>query len=558
MSSPPRERPIKPAKAGKKGKKDKDDRPSKTSGSRKRNATARISAACEACKKRKTRCTGGPPPCQLCESLGTECVIDLSLDMRRRAALQRTMDESKMYQDALNGLIDNMREGPSPRLDSLLEYIRSGATNQEITSVINHHLNDAEDSEFDQMGHTEGTTSDEANDDIKHGYVRIGGPFSRQEAESRTSDGLSSHESEAAESGKWRTTKGPSTISTLLVALRNCTVSEGEDLLRRFVASEMGEKAFSSVHSSRSNTEGVSPSITNSNVAERHQWHPALQDNSMGNHPQESRKVVPSATISTDIPMYPPLLASPPAAYLEPVTAPSSPTQTVNHSELCVAQEGQQTRLRIPVHLVLPLVIEDDSYMSRTYVHYVQAARHMLERGVPWSEVLGPGDQVTVDLFFRNRLPGDKFDCSSWASEVCRSFDNDVFVRLATVFMLTFMMRWLLVPTLENYEKLPDMMKPTPAQCMIPHIGAIETIPLAPVRDAAIYQLRDWLTSLNEANWTVNWPHGIDSAVEQDPVTGATVLTSRFIDHVTNSNNWSVGISFLNAFPEVAGRIRIH
>ena len=51
-----------------------------------------ISAACEACKKRKTKCTGGPPPCQLCESLGTECVIDLSLDMRRRAALQRTID----------------------------------------------------------------------------------------------------------------------------------------------------------------------------------------------------------------------------------------------------------------------------------------------------------------------------------------------------------------------------------------------------------------------------------------------------------------------------------
>jgi hypothetical protein len=35
-----------------------------------------------------------------------------------------------------------------------------------------------------------------------------------------------------------------------------------------------------------------------------------------------------------------------------------------------------------------------------------------------------------------------------------------------------------LVPTVENYRKVPEMMKPTPSQCMIPHIGAIETIPM--------------------------------------------------------------------------------
>ncbi len=38
--------------------------------------------------------------------------------------------------------------------------------------------------------------------------------------------------------------------------------------------------------------------------------------------------------------------------------------------------------------------------------------------------------------------------------------------------------QWLLIPTLDNYQRIPDMMKPTPTQCMIPHIGAIETIPL--------------------------------------------------------------------------------
>jgi hypothetical protein len=182
----------------------------------------------------------------------------------------------------------------------------------------------------------------------------------------------------------------------------------------------------------------------------------------------------------------------------------------------------------------------------------------MLETGVPWSNVLGVGDEVAVDLFFRSRTERDPFDCPSWACEVSRSYETDVFARLGTAYMLTFMMRWLLVPTVENYRKVPEMMKPTPSQCMIPHIGAIETIPIPSVRDATVHHLRDWLTPLIDCNWSVNWHHGMDAAVQRSPNTGATVLTSKFIHHVTDYDNWSVGSTFLETFPEVIGKIRIH
>jgi hypothetical protein len=78
------------------------------------------------------------------------------------------------------------------------------------------------------------------------------------------------------------------------------------------------------------------------------------------------------------------------------------------------------------------------------------------------------------------------------------------------------------------------------------------------VRDAAIYNLRDWLTPLIEAEWSVNWPHPVDMAVERDPLTGGAVLSQKFHDHVTVYDNWSVTSAFLKSFPEVAGRIRIH
>ena len=69
-----------------------------------------------------------------------------------------------------------------------------------------------------------------------------------------------------------------------------------------------------------------------------------------------------------------------------------------------------------------------------------------------------------------------------------------------------------------------------------------------PVRDAAINRLRDWLTPLIEARWSVNWPHGLNTAIEHDPSTGATILTRRFVEHVTTYDNWSVGSVFLETF----------
>ncbi|OQV01549.1 Fungal Zn2-Cys6 binuclear cluster domain-containing protein isoform 2 [Cladophialophora immunda] len=486
MPSPPNTRPIKPAKE------------TISKAPRKKTSSARISAACEACKKRKTKCTGGPPPCQLCETLGTDCVIDLSLDMRRRAAFQRTLDESRTYQDALNNLLDGIREGPSPRLEAMLQRIRGGASNQEITNALHQYSN---------------RTEDEEGDDAM--ASQIDGAEALMDAGKSPAD-TSSLGSGASESAKGRAPDGAMPLGNLLTSLKNASPQEGEAILRQFLALRSDDRVGLPLWASEARNlwEGMDAGIALPSVTERAMWHPVLHLRSQSNHVEErphfapvprrfsegDPKTEPAETIAsdspspladlsrqssrypritTDLPMRELTVASSPATpYFELVTNFPSAQPRLNEWDLCVSQEDQFTRLRVPRHLVLPLVIPDDSPMSRTYTDYVHGARRMLESGVPVSDVLGASEKVAVDLFFRPRQATDKFDCASWACEVSRSFDNDVFVRLASAYLLTHMMRWLLVPTLQNYHRLPDMMKPTPAQCMVPHIGAIETIPL--------------------------------------------------------------------------------
>jgi len=507
-------------------------------------------------------------------------------------------------------LMDSIREGPSPRLNSLYDIIKSSGSNQDTAAAIQHYLRDSDEQSSDHTMISNGDIVESPPPDEAGEGMNLDGDtggasapsLKREDADNQKMEPPSSVGSVPLQLAKRKHRSETTNFESLLAALKSCSISEGEEMLRRFVASEIAEKGSSSpwsTASGRSLLETASPRIVQVGMVERSKWHPALQlrsptafdeeksqETGQSDHSDQRRFSEAGASmvrleqskqrsrpgsrrpsfrqsqpqqINTDIPMFSmQQQISPMSPYLEPALTPESSNSAPNGWDLTVAQENRSTRLRIPRHLVLPLVIPDDSYMSRTYTHYLQGARQMLESGVPRSNVLGVGDEVPVDLFFRSRTDRDHFDCSSWACEVFRSYETEVFARLGTAYMLTFMMRWLLVPTVENYQKVPDMMKPTPSQCMIPHIGAIETIPIPPVRDANIYHLRDWLTPLINCNWSVNWQHGMDAAVERSQTTGATVLTSRFIHHVTDYDNWSVGSTFLETFPEVIGKIRIH
>lgn len=91
-------------------------------------------------RNRKTKCSGHPPPCQMCEQLDTPCVIDLTLDMRRRTALQRTMEESRAFQDTLSGVIGILRTGDGAEIEGLIAHVQSTANEEDSLEILQTEL----------------------------------------------------------------------------------------------------------------------------------------------------------------------------------------------------------------------------------------------------------------------------------------------------------------------------------------------------------------------------------------------------------------------------------
>lgn len=87
----------------------------------KRRRQGHISVACLACKNRRSKCSGTPPPCSLCAKLDTECHFDPDADMRRRTS----RDSTKTYKALLDAFIDSLRRDDASLSRSLHQVIIS-------------------------------------------------------------------------------------------------------------------------------------------------------------------------------------------------------------------------------------------------------------------------------------------------------------------------------------------------------------------------------------------------------------------------------------------------
>lgn len=133
----------------------------------------------------------------------------------------------------------------------------------------------------------------------------------------------------------------------------------------------------------------------------------------------------------------------------------------------------------------------------------------------------------------------------------------------AVLFAMFLTMRWQINPTQENYERLPEWIRPTPVQLYTPHPAWIDHVPWPRLRDKLVanyqdYPFENWFIPFTN-ELSVNWPYDpVDCLLStSERETEDPLINPVFERHVRRLENWSVGPAFAETFPALADTVRI-
>lgn len=334
--------------------------------------------------------------------------------------------------DALDRLIKTLRDGPPARLDHLLEWIRASKSPHDIVDYAHRFSTFVDVVESENMSTSSGT--------IDRSFAGEMATETRL-ANYPASDGLESEDDVALAFGK--------TVNSDRLE----SVSGIQDV--SWISSEGRPPRLPDNAQVRELPQRIEPLQKKENEGSAERFGPAdiwHRDQELSrDQSEEFRSILPLYTLES----------SPwsPRPEGDPLVALSAPPKGVRSDSIGVEATVRPpivqmfnrhtssippnifTESKVSRYLALPCVLFDSSPRSRLYTDYIHGATQMLQAGVPAADILGSHEWVPVDLLFRPRGAKDKFDCASWACEISRNQTRDIFVRLASVYLLTRMMQ---------------------------------------------------------------------------------------------------------------------
>lgn len=136
--------------------------------------------------------------------------------------------------------------------------------------------------------------------------------------------------------------------------------------------------------------------------------------------------------------------------------------------------------------------------------------------------------------------------------------------RVAVLYVMFLLMRWQISPTQENYERLPEWMRPTPNQVKYTHPAWIDHLPFPAMRDRIAFNYRPETYPFDNffvpftTTLRLNWPYEETDTLLESPDGEELMINPVFERHLRNHANWSLGEAVVATFPSLHGTCRLH
>ncbi|EON61493.1 hypothetical protein W97_00708 [Coniosporium apollinis CBS 100218] len=243
------------------------------------------------------------------------------------------------------------------------------------------------------------------------------------------------------------------------------------------------------------------------------------------------------------------------------------------HINMCASAAGLSVNTRedniqlddtpVPVHALQPNNEPDDRVESRIYTDFIHIKRRLVEQGWPIDDALGNSivnPEAFLDRSNSRETGNPQKSICDWASDAVHLIEGmQTPEKLATMIVIVRLMRWRIIPTLEHYENVPECMRPTPVQILVPHPAWIDFLPWPEVRDVfitnpEIITAGDPLKVLSACT-SVNWPWSTAEAIYAPHLgTKDVCISPQFERYIEDINNWSLSPDCLAIFPDLADK----
>ena len=391
----------------------------------------------------------------MCLTCGTECVIDATLDQRRKLSTKRLAEQADGQRELLSSLFQTLQHSAPEDLQNLVHSIRSGASAEQVAACIRTNVKSLQDQEIPSSSNV---------DDLLDSF----GALLRDRDSNSSGQSVSSSPSKRSLSVSTHMTSQFPPIYSPSNQYEHSALSPNPDSPRvalhqthqrwdRYVQTQhaqldtigldnldgfdriginsadlngtlqtppLGDQMpLGSTEEDTADGQHSSPFSTPFNSAsaadERFFWHPVLR---VIPTPSGPSPLAPNMSIHTATDSRHRSTTSLDERYVEIIQPfPSSLTDLKNDAALDKTPSHLNST-KYPIHTIQPRYKSENSPLARHIIDFRDAARRFIAEGNPLSEVLGRDDGVAVDLFLRDRTENDGFTVSNWACEVSPAF----------------------------------------------------------------------------------------------------------------------------------------
>lgn len=190
---------------------------------------------------------------------------------------------------------------------------------------------------------------------------------------------------------------------------------------------------------------------------------------------------------------------------------------------------------------------------------FLKERQQRAAEGFPSHEIIGPRYPSVSSLLNPMR---DAHPLSKVFIDILHTFPNISRLpeRVAVLYVMFLIMRWQIDPSQDNYDRLPDFVRPLSSQLHHAHPAWIDHLPFPAMRDRLIrdypppkiFPFENFFIPFT-TTLSLNWPYEDTDTLLQGLEGDELMINPVFERHLRRLENWTLGDAFAMVFPHLDG-----